>query len=91
MDETGFQIGCGTDHIVITMEATKQLVLTNMANHDYITLIEYISVNGYALPSFLIVAGKHLLDKWTLENDIENDTVFAASKSEYSDDELAIE
>ena len=77
--------------MVVTMKATKQLVLTNAANHDYVILIKCISVNSYALPSFLIVAGKHLLNKWALENDIENDMVFAVSKLEYSDDELAIE
>ena len=76
--------------MVVTMKATKQFILTDTANHDYVILIECISVNSYALFSFLIVAGKHLLDKWALENDIEDDTVFAASKSEYSDDELTI-
>ena len=77
--------------MVVTMKATKQLVLTDAVNCDYVTSIECISANGYALPSFLIVAGKHLLDKWALENDIEDDTVFAVSESGYSDDELTIE
>ena len=73
------------------MKATKWFVLTNAVNCDYIILIKCISVNGYALSLFLIVAGKHFLDKWALKNDIEDDTVFTANESEYSNDELAIE
>ena len=65
-------------------------MFTNAANCNYIILIECISANSYALSSFLIVANKHLLNKWTLKNIIKDDTVFAANESEYSNNELAI-
>jgi len=65
MDETGFRIGCDRAHIVITLEASKRLVLTDADNRDYITSIECVgaSNDGYVLLAFLIVASKWILNK----------------------------
>lgn len=55
MDETGFRIGCGKSHSVITRSARKNLYLSDAEDRDYITSIECISAGGYMLPPLLII------------------------------------
>jgi len=92
MDETGFRIGCGRAHIVITLKASKRLVLMDADNRDYITSIECVgaSIDGYVLPAFLIVTSKWILNKWALENELFDHTILATSESGYSTDDLAL-
>ena len=79
MNETGFQISCNKAHIVITMKHSRKLILTDAANQEYVTSIECISADEYALPSFLIVASIWILDKWCLENKLSDQTVVTGS------------
>ena len=72
MDETGFWISCNKAHTVITIKHLRKLILTDAVNQEYVTFIECISTDGYALPSFLIVANIWILDKWCLENKLSN-------------------
>lgn len=95
MDETGFRTGMGAAHWVVTMEKNKKkrLVLTDPNNCDYITSIECISVgdDGFSIPAFLIIAGAWIMEKWALENSLDDNTVLAATPLGYSDDELAMD
>ena len=58
MDETGFRIGCGKSHTVITLESHKKLYMTDSGNRDYITSIECIDedIDGFVVSAFLICA-----------------------------------
>ena len=60
MDETGWRIGIGRGYVMITMKPRKKLILTNPSNRDYISSIECVSASNddFALPSYLICAGK---------------------------------
>ena len=60
MDEIDFRIECDKVYIVITLKASKRLVLIDANNCDYITSIECVdaSTNNYVLLSFLIVTSK---------------------------------
>lgn len=91
MDETGFRIGCGKAHTIVTFERSKKLAFTDADNRDYISSIECINAVGWALPSFLIVAGAWILEKWCLENTLSNDTMITTSESGYSNDEIALQ
>ena len=91
MDETGFRIGCGRAQWVITNDATKALVMTDPDNREYITSAESINGVGRAIPSFLILQGKHTLHKWTLYNNLSNETSLSTSDSGYSNDNLAMD
>ncbi|KAF6231822.1 hypothetical protein HO173_009905 [Letharia columbiana] len=44
MDETGFRIGCGIVHYVITLDKSKPLRFVDPDNRDYITSV----ANGYS-------------------------------------------
>ena len=90
MDETGFHIGCGREHWVITLHAESQLRIDDSDNRTYISDAECISAGGVVIPPMLIFPGVQILHKWGLENDMDNDALLSVSDSGYSNDELAL-
>ena len=85
MDETGFRIGCGIAHCVVTLDKSKPLQLVDPDNRDYVTSVECICAAGWSLPPFIILKGAHILHKWG-KNDLPEDTVLAVSPTGYSND-----
>ena len=55
MDETGFRIGCGKAHWVLSAHKIKQLLLTDPDNRSYVTSVECISAGGFAMSSMIIM------------------------------------
>ena len=90
MDETGFRIGCGIAHWVITMHKIKQLRMTDPDNRSYVTSVECVSAGGFDIPSMIIMQGKHILNKWVYNN-LDGKISLAVSDSGYSNDVLAYE
>lgn len=64
MDETGFRIGCGIAHMVVTRHVNRILFLRDAENRDFITSIECISASGKVIPPHLILKGNQVLHKW---------------------------
>lgn len=91
MDETGFRVGCGVAHLVVTLSPHKRVVIADPDNRDYITAVECINGVGGSVPSFLILKGVNILHKWALENELEDDIMLATSDSGYSNDSLALD
>ncbi len=60
-------------------------------NQEYITSAESINRVRYPIPAFLILQGKHTLHKWTLHNNLSDETSLATSDSGYSNDGLAMD
>ena len=89
MDETGFRIGCGKTHWVISTYAKKPLLLMDPDNRDYVTSIETISGGGRNIPSIVILAGVNILEKW-VKNNLPDDIGFATSPTGYSNDDIAL-
>ena len=89
MDETGFRIGCGRNHLVVTLSEEKRVLIVDPDNRDYMSAAECINGVGGSIPSFLILKGVNILHKWALENDLEDEVVFSTSESGYSNDVLA--
>ena len=92
MDETGFRINCGVNHLVMTME-TKKIIFTDPRNRDYIISIEFIyaATDGWFLFAFLIIAGVHIFfKKRALKNEFFDSTVLVTSESIYANDELSM-
>ena len=88
MDETGFRIGCGIAHCVVTLDKSKPLRLVDPDNCDYITSVECICAGGWSLLPFIILKGAHILHKWG-RNDLPEDTVLAVFPTGYSNGQLA--
>jgi hypothetical protein len=60
MDETGFAIGVGRKHKVITRATNKQKYHADPNNRDYITSIETICAAGNAIAPMLVLKAAHL-------------------------------
>lgn len=91
MDETGFRIGCGKAHWVVTLHAQKSLLLMDPDNRKYISSVESISAGERDIPPMIILAGKQILKRWAVGNDLDDDVLFAVSDTGYSNDDLAMD
>ena len=91
MDETGFRIGCGRAHWVVSTHSRKSLLLTDSDNREYITSCECISVGGRDIPPMIIIAGAWVLEKWAQHNDLDDDILLTTSPTAYSNDDLALD
>ena len=91
MDETGFRIGCGRAHWVISTHSRKPLLLTGPDNREYVTSCECISAGGRNIPPMVIIAGVLILEKWPQQNDLNDDVLLTTSPTGYSNDDLAID
>ncbi len=63
MDETGFRVGCGIAHWVITMDAEKKLLLSDSDNREFLTAFESISGREVEILPMLILSGAFILEK----------------------------
>ena len=66
MDETGFRVGVGKAHWVITVDPKRSLRLADPDNRESLTSVEAISGGGGHIPPMLIMAGVHILEKWAV-------------------------
>lgn len=89
MDETGFRVGVGKAHWVITSDPNRALLLTDPDIRDYITSIESINGVGKDIPPMIIIQGVNILEKWAVNN-LDEDVLIATSPTGYSNDNLAI-
>jgi DDE superfamily endonuclease/Tc5 transposase DNA-binding domain len=91
-DETGFRIGVGRAHEVVTRRIMKDLPswLADPDNRESLTVIECIRVRGEAIPCFVIFALKTLQQNLFLDQ-VPDDYVYATSETGYSNDELNLE
>ena len=83
MDETGFRIGCGKTHWVISTHAKKPLFPIDPDNRDY------ISGGGRDIPPIVILAGVKVLEKW-VKNNLPDDIRFETGPTGYSHDDIAL-
>jgi len=62
-DETRFMMGVISTRIVVTSsDGRKQAKKTQPGNREWVTVIQAVSSVGYAVPPFLVVAGKNHLE-----------------------------
>jgi hypothetical protein len=87
MDETGFRIGVGRAHEVITRVTSKRRYLSDPDNRDYITSIECICASGKVLPSLIIIKAASLQERWIVD-ELAPDNSIAYSDSGYSNDDI---
>ena len=90
MDKTGFRVGCGKGHWVVTLDPDKSLLLTDSDNREYLTSVETISGGGLSILPMLILSGIVILEKWAKENDLDGNIPLATSPTGYSNDVLAM-
>jgi hypothetical protein len=90
-DEAGFQMGViGTSVVVTGSERRNRPKSVQPGDREWSTVIQGINACGWAIPPFLIFAGKHHLSAWYEGNDIPPDWVMAVSDNGWTTNELGI-
>ena len=90
MNETSFRIECERSRIVVTLNVTKNIRMTDSDNRDYITSIESVNAVDDTMSSLLILKRSHILHKWARDNDLNDETLLNTSDFEYSNDDLTM-
>ena len=91
MDETGFRIGVGRSKMVISFDKYQRNYIADPDNRDYCTAVESISADGATIPPLIILKAANVLLKWSQHNNLENECQLGATKSGYSNDDLAVD
>lgn len=88
-DETGFMMGQIEAQIVFTgsekCSAPKRI---QPGNREWATVIQGVSAAGWAIPPFVIFAGKVLISSWY--HDVPRDWILEVSPNGWTSNELAI-
>lgn len=91
MDESGFRVGCGIAHMVITRHHCKKLYMKDPECRDFVTSVECINPAGRVIPPLLILRGASVLDKWAIGNRLPGDYLLGHSESAYNNDKLILD
>ncbi|KAI5777315.1 hypothetical protein EDC01DRAFT_635845 [Geopyxis carbonaria] len=56
-DETGFRVGIGKDHCVITVDPKRPVYLPSSTNRDFVSVMETVSGDGFVLTPVITMPG----------------------------------
>ncbi len=91
-DETGFLMGQITAILVVTSsEGRGKVKALQPGNREWATLIAAINSSGYAIPPFIIVAGRNHLEDWYRNSPFPSDWVIAVSENGWTTNTLSVE
>jgi len=91
-DETGFMMGMICGNMVVTSSERKGRAKQLQAgNREWATAIECVSADGFALPPFLVVQGKHHLASWYTECGLPGPWVIRTSTNGWTDNETGLD
>jgi hypothetical protein len=91
-DETGFMMGViSTGAVVTAAERRGRPKTVQQGNREWVTAIQGINAMGWAIPPFIIFAGKHHLSAWYKEEDLPQDWVIGVSENGWTTNKLGIE
>ncbi|KJZ69566.1 hypothetical protein HIM_11044 [Hirsutella minnesotensis 3608] len=89
-DETGFQMGVAATARVLTRSDRRgRAILTQPGNREWVTVIESINCQGWALPAKVIFQGKLHQASW-YESGVPDDWHIAVSENGWTSDDLAL-
>jgi len=90
-DEAGFMMGKITTQLVVTgSERRGQPKAIQPGNREWTTVIQGINAAGWAIPPFIIFAGKHHLSAW-YEEDIPRGWAIAVSDNGWTTKEIGVD
>lgn len=91
-DETGFIMGVITPTAVITRADRRgNPKLTQPGNREWVTVIQGINSQGWAVPPFIVFAGKNHLADWYQDRSLPRDWVIAISANGWTTNEVTLE
>ncbi|RKK26928.1 hypothetical protein BFJ67_g16389 [Fusarium oxysporum f. sp. cepae] len=91
-DETGFMMGVIANGMVVAgSERRARPNSVQPGNREWVTVIQAINAEGWAIPPFIIGAGQYHLSNWYRENNLPDDWAIATSPNGWTDNELGLE
>jgi hypothetical protein len=88
MDETGFRIGIGKGHYILTEHPERAHCLPIASNRESLTAVEAISAAGNAAPAMLVISAKTHQAAWF--ESLHDDTLVGVADTGYMNDELML-
>ena len=91
-DETGFMMGIIQAGMVITSsERRHRPRQAQQGNREWVTVIQAVNSQGWAVPPFIIVAGKTHLASWYREHQLPGDWKIALTHNGWTTNEKGLE
>jgi hypothetical protein len=91
-DETGFMMGViSTGMVVTSSDGRAQAKKTQPGNREWVTVIQAVSSMGYAVPPFLVMAGKNHLESWYNKVDFPPKWRAGVTSNGWTTNEMAME
>lgn len=91
-DEVGFMMGVIANGMVVTgTERRERPKLVQPGSREWITVIQAINAEGWAIPPFIIGAGQYHLANWYRDSNLPDDWAIATSPNGWTDNELGLE
>ncbi|KAF2174999.1 CENP-B protein, partial [Zopfia rhizophila CBS 207.26] len=90
-NETGFQMGViSTSEVITGSERRHQPKAVQPGNREWVTVIQGVNAQGWAIPSFIIFAGKHHLSAWYQDDAIPLDWPISLSENGWTTNKLGV-
>jgi hypothetical protein len=89
MDERGARVCMPTGEEIIVPIGIKEMYTGIPENRLSVTVVEYISVNGKAIPPLIIIKGVMIMANWFTEN-ITRDELITVSESGYTNEGICL-
>jgi hypothetical protein len=80
-----------TAMVVTSSERSGRPKLAQPGNREWVTVIQSINSQGWAIPPFIIVAGKHHLTNWYEDSTLPSDWVIATTHNGWTTNEKGVE
>ena len=91
-DESGFMMGVISTRAVVTgSKRRSRPKALQPGNREWVTVIQGINATGWAIPAFLIFAGKTHLSTWYEERDIPSNWAISLSANGWTTNEVGIQ
>ena len=91
-DETGFMMGMiSTTMVVTSPERLGKPRLAQPGNREWVSVIQGINSQGWAIPPFIIVAGQYHLTNWYEDSTLPCDWVIATTRNGWTTNEKGVE
>ena len=91
-DETGFMMGVILPAMVVTRADRRgKPKMAQPGNREWVMVIQGVNSQGWAIPPFLVVAGKNHLANWYQGRQIPPDWVIALSSNGWTTNEVGVQ
>ncbi|KAM5513515.1 fot5 transposase [Fusarium oxysporum f. sp. phaseoli] len=92
VDETGFLMGMIAGGIVVTgTDRRGKPKSVQLGNREWITVIQAINADGWAVQPFIIGAGQYHLANWYRESNLPGDWAITTTQNGWTDNETGLE